>query len=403
MHLVYVTASLPFGAGETFVIPEIRELQRRGHRVTVVPVRPRGKIVHDDAGLLAGATVAQPLLSPFVLWRALLQIAYAPLAVFRAAFSLRTSRSLRVLVKNLAVLPKGLWLANVVRQLCVDHIHAEFASTAATAALIASSCSERPWSFSAHRWDISENNLLARKLADASFVRAIDVRGAEELKRLTGPQEKIRVIHLGVALPPAPINANADGPLRVLMGARIDNELKGHRHALEAVARLKDIGVDVALDCAGDGRMRARFEKYARALGVEERVRFLGLVDHQSLLAQMRDRSWDVAILLSLETTTHREGIPAFLIEAMAAGIPVVATRTGSIPELVGPDGILIPQHDSAALAAALAQLAADRRFLSAVGNAGRCRVSNLFSVESTVPALIRLMEHASEAKRRAT
>lgn len=159
-----------------------------------------------------------------------------------------------------------------------------------------------------------------------------------------------------------------EGPLRVLLGARLV-EVKGHRYALMAIARLRAASIDVTLDCAGHGPLRDRLEREALDLGLTDRVRFLGVLDHGDLLSRLRDDEWDVVLLPSIRNGRQREGIPVMLIEAMAAGLPVVATSTGGIPELLESGaGIEVPERDPAAIADALARLAADpelRRRLS--------------------------------------
>ena len=392
MHLAYVTVALPFNCDETYIIPEILEIQRRGHRVTVIPIRPRLTVVNKDARPLIESTIAEPLLSLCIVAHALAETVRAPALALRSLLLLATSRNIRVLLKNLAVFPKGLWLAGVAKREGVEHIHAHFASTSATVALVASVVSGIPWSFTAHRWDISENNLLDKKAQAAKFMRAIDARGDHELTTYVGEhQQKVRLIHMGVALlSPGPEKEGlARGPLRVLLGARFD-ELKGHRYAVEAVARLKTAGVNVSLQCAGDGPLKSRIEKYAGALDVSDRVHFPGLLDHQELLTQLRDHCWNVALLPSIETSEHREGIPVFLIEAMAAGVPVVATTCGGIPELLENDaGMLIPQRDTSAIAEALARLAANQDLRRQLAERGTRRVRDQFTVESTVSALL--------------
>ena len=389
MHLVYVTAAMPFSLDETYIVPEILELQKRGHRVTVIPIRPLRPVFHEDARALT--SIAQPLLSLSIVGSALAEIVRVPTLALRSALLLATSRNVRVLLKNLAVFPKGLWLARVAKREGVDHIHAHFASTSATVALVASNVSGIPWSFTAHRWDISENNLLNKKAQAAMFARAIDAQGGQEMTTYMGEhQQKVHVIHMGVAVrPPNPEREELRGPLRVLIGARFD-EVKGHRYALEAVARLKGAGVNLSLHCAGHGPWKATIEKYASALNVLDRVHFSGLLDHQELLTQLWNHRWDVALLPSIETREDREGIPVFLIEAMAAGVPVVATKTGGIPELLKSGaGMLIPQRDAGAIVEALAKLSADGDLRRQLADAGIRRVRDQFAIESTVSALL--------------
>jgi glycosyltransferase involved in cell wall biosynthesis len=390
MHLIYVTSAMPFGPGETFIIPEILEIERRGHRVTVIPVRPGCNVFHEDARALTA--VSEPLLSGSVASGALLELRRRPKLVLDAARLLAASRNAKVFLKNLTVLPKGLWLGGVARQQRADHIHAHFASTSATVALLASEASGIPWSFTAHRWDISENNLVARKLQTARFGRAIDRRGQQELATYSSAgRQKLRLIHVGVAVPVSTRTKlrPAHRPLRVLLAARFD-EMKGHRYALDAVAQLRACGVNVSLECAGFGPLKATVEEYASALGLLDRVHIGSLLDHRELLQGLEENRWDVALLPSLETREGREGIPVFLIEAMAAGVPVVATNTGGIPELVEEgSGILVPQRDAGALADALALLAMDGDRRQRFGRAGVERVRERFTVEASVSALL--------------
>lgn len=392
MHLLYITAALPFGSGETYIIPEVVELQRRGHQVTVVPLRPGRTVVHGDARPLITSTLAKPLISARIVAQALVQVLKNPRLALSAIALLAASRSISVLLKNLAVLPKGLWLAGLVRQKKVDHIHAHFASTNATAAMIASVVSGIPWSLTAHRWDITENNLLATKAKSARFLRAIDVRGGRELASLIGTfGDKVRVIHMGVDVSPRASETvrRSPRPLRVLLGARVD-EFKGHRYALEAVAQLKEASVDVMLDCVGEGEMREEFQDAAKALNVSDRVEFPGLRDHQILLKQLRDHEWDVAILPSIESTESREGIPVFLMEAMAAGVAVIGTSTGGIPELLnGGAGILIPQQDARPIAEELTKLANNHELRRQLAEAGVRRVREEFEIKRMVSALL--------------
>jgi glycosyltransferase involved in cell wall biosynthesis len=393
MHLVYVTCALPFSTEETWIVPEILELKKRGHRITVIPIRPRDKVFHDDARILTTSTIAKSLLSFSVLASALAETVRAPMLVLKSALLLATSRDFRIFLKNVAIFPKSLWLARLAREQAVDHIHAHFASTNATVALVASTVSGIPWSFTAHRWDITENNLLEKKAQTAKFVRAIDARGGQELSAYIGKyQYKVRVIHMGVPVH-GPYAKRQDRrprrPLRVILGARFD-ERKGHRYALEAIAQLKRDGVDVSLYCAGDGPLKEKIERYSRALNLLDCVHFLGVLDHQTLLTQLGEHRWDVALLPSIEIKDDYEGIPVFLIEAMAAGVPVVATNTGGIRELVGRGaGVLIPQQNAKAIAEALVMLLTNRNLLNQIVEAALRQVRDQFTIESTMSALL--------------
>jgi glycosyltransferase involved in cell wall biosynthesis len=157
---------------------------------------------------------------------------------------------------------------------------------------------------------------------------------------------------------------------------------KGHAVLLDAIARLADVRLRVL--CAGGGSRAAALAARRDALGLGDRVVFLGpLDDVAGLLAAA-----DVAVMPSLH-----EGLGVAALEAMAAGVPVVASRVGGLPELVGADaaGVLVPPGDAAALAAALRRLAADRGAARALGTAGRARVGARFTMAGMAAATLAL------------
>ncbi len=121
-------------------------------------------------------------------------------------------------------------------------------------------------------------------------------------------------------------------------------EKKGHRYLFEALSDLPD----VTLDVVGDGELRSELERQAAALGLGDRVRFLGERSKQEVAELMRHA--DLFVLPSLA-----ENLPVVLIEAQASGLPAVATSVGGVPELVdAAAGVLVPPADPAALAAAI-------------------------------------------------
>jgi colanic acid/amylovoran biosynthesis glycosyltransferase len=390
-RVIYVTAQLPYGATEPFVIAEIAHLERAGCEVTVVPVRPKGRVVHGDAAGLLPKAAVMPLLSGTILRAALAEALRAPSSTLRAFLSLSGSRSSRILVKNLVVFPKALWLSHYARRLGADHLHAHWAGTSGTLALVAGETSGISWSLTTHRWDIAENNLLRLKARRACFIRAISARGAEELRRLVDqPGWSPWLLHMGVELPPPrPSSKEAESPLRVVTAASF-LEVKGHIHLIEAVSRLKERGVAVRAELAGDGPLESSLRRLVRDLRLGNDVEFLGRVSHEELLREMSSGRWDAAVLPSVITESGvQEGIPVSLVEAMARGVPAVGTESGGIPELLDDGaGILVPPADSEALAEALATLAEDGALRAALAVRGRERVEEEFSADRVAAAL---------------
>jgi colanic acid/amylovoran biosynthesis glycosyltransferase len=395
MRIVYVTSMLPFGPMEAFFIPEIRELQRRGHEVMIVPMWPRGPVTHVDARPLLASTVRAPILSVGIAGASILECVMRPVRSVRAVACSTLTRPARIAAKNAAVAAKGLWLGSFARRVRADHIHAQWGATTATMGWIAHQTTGIPWSFTVHRWDIAENNLLSAKAASARFVRAISERGAATLASKIADDAKVRVVHMGVEVASAPPREARSGTsLRVLTAANL-LEIKGHRYLLEGIAQIASRGIDVTLDLAGGGPLEKTLRDQVSRLGLVSRVRFLGVVPHATLIQGLEERRWDVAVLASITLPDgEQEGIPVFLMEAMGSGLAVVATRTGGIPELIAPGaGLLIEEKDVSALASALTTLAMDPRLRQELGERAALRVREKFSLEATVGQLESLLQ----------
>jgi colanic acid/amylovoran biosynthesis glycosyltransferase len=395
VKIIYVTASLPHGSDEAFLIPEINQLMRSGHEVLVVPRSPRGSIVHGHE--LVKWARREALYSLRVLKAAGAETLTAPGQATEAVGLLLGGRSPAVAMKNLAIVPKALWLARVAVRWRADHIHCHWAGTTATMAMLASWRSGVPWSFTAHRWDIVENNLLAAKAASASFVRFISGDGLRIARALgLGPANNTRVIHMGVPIPNRVRRRYGPRPV-VLCPARLV-EVKGHRFLLEAWRILQRRGLKAELWLAGQGELRPRLETLSRALGLAASVKFLGAVPHDELLKIYAEVPVSAAVLASIDLGSGlHEGIPVALIEAMSYGIPVVATATGGTPELLVPGtGLLVPPADPPALADALQSLLRDGKLSEQLGDSGRKRVLEAYDIFQVAAELVKAFEAAT-------
>lgn len=156
--------------------------------------------------------------------------------------------------------------------------------------------------------------------------------------------------------------------------------MKGHLDLLRAFATLKVTYPQVHLFFAGEGPCRREISETAIQLGIADQVHLLGLrTDIPSILAAM-----DVFVLPS-----HWEGMPGSVMEAMAAGLPVIGTSVGGIPELIvdGVTGYLVQPGDSAVLGDRLAALFADHRHREALGRAAAERIKEHFSLNRMVRA----------------
>ncbi len=204
------------------------------------------------------------------------------------------------------------------------------------------------------------------------------------------PARRFTVIPNGIRVPVAV--PEADPALRrqllegrpdflVLTLARL-HEQKGHVDLLAAAVDVPD----ATFVLAGDGPLRASLEQQAGELGIADRCVFLG---------HRRDAMQLLAVADAFVLPSLYEGLPLSILEAMAAGRPVVATAIGGTREAVcdGVTGLLVPPSDPAALSAAIHQLRADPVLARRLAAAGRARVEREFSAEATARRVMEVYE----------
>ena len=201
-----------------------------------------------------------------------------------------------------------------------------------------------------------------------------------EAYRAFVPHQNVVAIANGIDCRPfsrvATVRSRSEYPLRLVYVGRIARE-KGLYETLQGMRIAREMGIDSHLVLGGDGPEAAGLARSVRMLGLSGRVTFVGPVFGDQKVKLLA--SADVAILPS-----YAEGLPYALLESMAAGIPVLATPVGAIPDVVthGIHGLLVKPRDGMAIAEAIASLARDRERLSWMSRACRRRVMAAFSIE---------------------
>ena len=172
------------------------------------------------------------------------------------------------------------------------------------------------------------------------------------------------------------VRTRAEHPLRLVYIGRLDRE-KGLYEALQGLRLACELGVDARLMVAGRGPEEGRLRRYAQALGIAARAAFIGPVFGDEKVKLLSTA--DLMILPS-----YAEGLPYALLEAMAAGIPVIATPVGAIPDVVthGTHGHLVAPRDGRAIAQALVNVNGDREALSWMSRACRRRIQAAYSID---------------------
>ncbi len=198
---------------------------------------------------------------------------------------------------------------------------------------------------------------------------------AEEARRL-GFHGPLAVIpQLGVEPASVPVRAaGSTGPLRLAFAGRLTHE-KGVDLLLRALARME---APAHLRILGDGPERGALERLAGALGVTDRVQFLGAWPHERVASLWPET--DVLVLPSRSTSRWKEQLGHVLLEAMAHRVAVVGSSCGAIPDVIGTAGLVFPEGETAALTAHLQRLAREPEALARLAAAGRDRVAAEFT-----------------------
>ena len=170
-------------------------------------------------------------------------------------------------------------------------------------------------------------------------------------------------------------------------------EKKGLTYAIEAVARLRESGVRVCYEIAGDGPLRASLERQVADAGLGDAVVLRGALPQAEVRALM-DRSHLLLAPSVVASDGDEEGLPSVIKEALAVGLPVVATRHSGIPEVVIPweTGMLAPERDAEALERAIRDLLAVRDQWGAYAARGRALVERDYDIEGLNDRLVVLL-----------
>jgi glycosyltransferase involved in cell wall biosynthesis len=189
-------------------------------------------------------------------------------------------------------------------------------------------------------------------------------------------EEAFEIVHYGIAADGDAATYAGSQPRLLCIGRLIP--IKGHLVLLRALAQARAQVPDVALDVAGRGPLAPALKAYARELGVEDAVRFLGFV------SPVQAAIGDAAIVV---VPSLGEGFGMVALEAMERARPVIASSVGGLPEIVadGETGLVVPAADAEALAEAIVVLAGDLRGAASMGQAGRARALEEFTPERCV------------------
>lgn len=409
-QLAYVISRFPL-LSETFILREILELQQQGWAFDTYSVlAAESKVRHPESAIIAPSVrIRQPLApSSYGAMGQLLRRDPRLLARLVSQTVRGNRASPSVLAKGLAVLPFAIEVAEAMRRDGVCHIHAHYGTHPALIAMLAAQILGIGFSFTVHAHDLFvDTTMLVEKVRAARFVVPISEYNQALLQDLAGPlpETRLPIVRCGIDLDRYPFHAPAHGPRPEASNGRILavgslQEYKGHDRLIRACALIRDARPDLPFQCdiVGEGRLRPELERLIAGLGLQDRVRLLGGKDQQTVRQLMEGAS--VLVLPSVVARNGQmEGLPVTLMEAMAVGTPVVATRLSGIPELVrdGETGLLVPPDDAGAIRNAVLACWSDQDSAAERARRGRVLVEQRHNLRANVGQLASLFQQAIE------
>ena len=283
-----------------------------------------------------------------------------------------------------------------VRRLNISHVHAHFAFAPARLAARIAEKHGVPFSVSVHASDIHIQSAgeLCAALEGAAFVRACTRHGMDTLNTKTRDvlAGRIHLTRHGVEITSCPTPSEQACPLVLAAGRLV--EKKGFSHLVRACRRLAETGIEFRCVIVGDGPLRRTLAAEISGNGLESRIMLAGPRSRDRIAMLLAGAAALAAPSVSA-SNGDVDGIPNIVLEAMAAGVPVVACASGGIPEAVthGADGFLAPPGNDEALASHLALLLTNEPMRRAMGAAARRKAQQDFDIERNIRKLVGLFE----------
>ena len=401
MRIGYVVKRFP-RYSETFVVTEVLAHEMAGWEVEIFSLRPPNDTHFQD--LLARVRAPVRYLPsegrrPADFWAALQEARQLMPAAWTALDAARGEAAGEV--------HQALVLAVEVRRRGIQHLHAHFATSAATVTRLAARMAGVPFTFTAHAKDIYHENVrpddLRRKLTEAAAVVTVSDFNLAYLRDAYGPAAAgVRRIYNGLDLDRFPYLDPGARPPRVVAVGRLV-EKKGFDVLVEAAALLAGRGTSFAVDIIGGGELEEALARQVQERRLADRVRLLGPRPQAEMIRLVADAAAFAAPCV-VGRDGNRDGLPTTLLEAMALGTPCVSTDVTGIPEVLrdGETGLVVPQGDPQALAAALARLLGSPELRVSLAQRARRRIEQDFDARAN-SARVRQVVSEVQARRALT
>ena len=277
--------------------------------------------------------------------------------------------------------------ANLLRRKQITHVHNHIGDQSGTVTLLAATLCAVPYSITFHGWPVFFDTKYAgikEKVKYAAFTRAISYFCQSQLMMFSecDDPQRFEIIHCGLKISKYPYRKPKEEVKRLFCAARLSPE-KGIAFLIKAVKELVDKGFDIRLRVAGNGPSKTKLQSMTEELGISQNVEFLGFLQEDEVIHELLES--DVFVLPSFV-----EGVPVCVMEAMAIGVPVIATNIAGTSELVESEktGVLVRPSDPQALVDAIQRMTENYDLRLRIVEAARLKVTSEFDVDKETSKL---------------
>lgn len=375
----YLTGTYP-RATDTFIQREILSHRAAGWHVATFAVRPP----HDEH-LMSDAQRQERASTDYLLedaWRLIRDVGSALVrwpnripGTLMLAWRTRRRGVLGTMLQAV-YFAEAAALARRLQRRGIRHLHNHLGDSSCTVAMLSAHLGDHDFSFTLHgpgifyeavTWQVGE------KVRRAAFCACISYYARAQAAVFAPDRlEHLEIIRCGIEPHLYSLRSHDEGGNVVVSVARLDT-VKGLGLLIQATSQLIDAGIDMDLVLIGDGPDRKELAHLVDALGISAHVHFLGYRSPTEVARRL-------AVSDVFALPSFAEGVPVSLMEAMASGLPVVATNVGGVSELVddGTNGYLIPPGSAEILASRIELLLKSRELRESMGRAGREKVARV-------------------------
>ena len=288
---------------------------------------------------------------------------------------------MRGLAYQLFYFLEAVLVAEIVRKNSIHHLHNHIGDQSGTVTMLAASLAGIGYSITFHGWPVffdAKYSRIKEKVRAAVFTRSISYFCRSQLMMFSDCDDpsSFKVVHCGLSIRKYAYRPPRQQVERLFCAARLSSE-KGLTFLIQALRILRDEGYPLELRLAGDGPSKDHLKKLSQELGLSDHIHFLGYLSEDEVIDELQ--ASDIFVLPSFV-----EGLPVSAMEAMAVGVPVIATNIAGTSELIadGKTGILVRPSDARTLVDAVVRMKDDHSFRLRAAELGREKIVAEFDVD---------------------